>query len=161
VAAGCFNCRRFLDESLPHCFTRGRLIRRWQKLLYIGTGFCCAFPERAKTPLSRPNKGVPSSKSAAVADRRREVRNRRSSGSGVGPLVTLADAPDLGFRNRRFQNVPFHFKKDAFYEREDRFWLTNSGFTKNEEKQARSSTTSSTQTRQTSIPVGCSEFKIF
>jgi len=33
-----------------------------QKLLYIGTGFCCAFPERAKTPLSRPNKAVPSSK---------------------------------------------------------------------------------------------------
>jgi len=32
----------------------------------------------------------------------------------VGTLVEalkLADAPDLGFRNHRFQNVPFRFKK--------------------------------------------------
>jgi hypothetical protein len=27
VVAGCFNCRRFLDESLPHCSTTGRPIR--------------------------------------------------------------------------------------------------------------------------------------
>jgi hypothetical protein len=29
----------------------------------------------------------------------------------------LDDAPDLGFRNRRFQNIAFRFEKESFYER--------------------------------------------
>jgi hypothetical protein len=31
--------------------------------------------------------------------------------------LNLAGAPGLGFENQRFQNVAFHFKNDAFYER--------------------------------------------
>ena len=32
----------------------------------------------------------------------------------------LADAPDLGISNHRFQNIPFRFKKQLFYERKSR-----------------------------------------
>ena len=31
-------------------------------------------------------------------------------------VAKLADAPDLGFRTQRFQNVAFRFKKQRFYE---------------------------------------------
>jgi len=31
-------------------------------------------------------------------------------------VAKLADAPDLGLRNRRFQSVAFHFRANAFYE---------------------------------------------
>ena len=31
-------------------------------------------------------------------------------------VAKLADAPDLGLQNRRFQSVAFHFKANAFYE---------------------------------------------
>ena len=31
-------------------------------------------------------------------------------------MAKLADAPDLGLRNHRFQRVAFRFKADAFYE---------------------------------------------
>jgi hypothetical protein len=31
-------------------------------------------------------------------------------------VAKLADAPDLGFRNRRFHDVPFRFKKQAIYD---------------------------------------------
>jgi hypothetical protein len=31
-------------------------------------------------------------------------------------MAKLADAPDLGLRNRRFRSVTFHFKANAFYE---------------------------------------------
>ncbi len=31
-------------------------------------------------------------------------------------MAKLADAPDLGLRNHRFQSVAFHFKANAFYE---------------------------------------------
>jgi hypothetical protein len=34
-------------------------------------------------------------------------------------MAKLADPPDLGFRNRRFQSVPFRFKKQAIYEGKD------------------------------------------
>jgi len=33
----------------------------------------------------------------------------------------LADAPDLGLRNHRFQSVAFHFRANAFYEWETSF----------------------------------------
>jgi len=32
-------------------------------------------------------------------------------------VAKLADAPDLGFRNYRFQNIALRFKKQSFYER--------------------------------------------
>ncbi len=32
-------------------------------------------------------------------------------------VAKLADAPDLGIPNRRFQNIAFHFTKKRFYER--------------------------------------------
>jgi len=35
-------------------------------------------------------------------------------------VAKSADAPDLGFQNRRFQNIPFRFKKQPFYERKSR-----------------------------------------
>jgi hypothetical protein len=36
-------------------------------------------------------------------------------------VAELADAPDLGLRNHRFQNVPFRSKKHAIYERKMEF----------------------------------------
>jgi hypothetical protein len=42
------------------------------------------------------------------------MQRDRTSGASV---KKLADAPDLGLRNRRFQNIAFRFKKSAFYER--------------------------------------------
>jgi hypothetical protein len=35
-------------------------------------------------------------------------------------FAEAADAPDLGFRNHRFQNVALRFKKESFYERKTR-----------------------------------------
>ena len=35
-------------------------------------------------------------------------------------VAKLADALDLGLRNRRFQNVALRFKKESFYERKTR-----------------------------------------
>jgi hypothetical protein len=32
----------------------------------------------------------------------------------------LAETPDLGFQNQRFQNIAFHCKKESFYERKSR-----------------------------------------
>jgi hypothetical protein len=37
-------------------------------------------------------------------------------------VAKLADAPDLGFRNHRFQNSAFHFKERLFYERKTHFF---------------------------------------
>jgi hypothetical protein len=34
--------------------------------------------------------------------------------------ATFGDAPDLGLRNHRFQNVALRFKKESFYERKTR-----------------------------------------
>jgi hypothetical protein len=31
-------------------------------------------------------------------------------------VAKLADAPDLGLQNHRFQSVAFHFKANAFYQ---------------------------------------------
>jgi hypothetical protein len=52
--------------------------------------------------------GVPAS--FAIANRKFTIRNR------IARVAKLADAPDLGLRNHRFQGVPFHFKAKAFYE---------------------------------------------
>jgi len=37
--------------------------------------------------------------------------------------------PDLGFRNRRFQSVPFRFKKQVTYEGKNRFFAKTAIFT--------------------------------
>jgi len=63
-------------------------------------------------------------------------------------VAELADAPDLGFRNRRFQNVPFCFKKQSIYEGKMRFFAIRVAFATDEYKRRRSSTNSSTRTRQ-------------
>jgi hypothetical protein len=44
----------------------------------------------------------------------------------------LADAPDLGSRNRPFENVPFRFKKQAIYEGKTRFFTISVAFTTGE-----------------------------
>jgi hypothetical protein len=44
-------------------------------------------------------------------------------------MAKLADAPDLGLRNRRFQNVALRFKKQSFYERKTPFFTISVGFT--------------------------------
>ena len=53
----------------------------------------------------------------------REGAPRRKGPGGTRQMDDLATgwqlwqkAPDLGLRNRRFQNVPFRFKKQSFYE---------------------------------------------
>jgi hypothetical protein len=50
----------------------------------------------------------------------------------LGRMATLGDAPDLGFRNHRFQNVPFRFKKQSIYEGKTRFFTISSAFTTGE-----------------------------
>jgi hypothetical protein len=40
----------------------------------------------------------------------------------------IADAPDLGFRNRRFQSAPFRFKKRSIYKRKMRFFAFDLAF---------------------------------
>jgi hypothetical protein len=47
-------------------------------------------------------------------------------------VAKLADAPDLGFRNRRFQNVALRFKKQSIYERKTRFFMIGVAFTTDE-----------------------------
>jgi hypothetical protein len=37
-------------------------------------------------------------------------------GNRIARVAKLADAPDLGLRNHRFQRVALHFKANAFYE---------------------------------------------
>ena len=37
-------------------------------------------------------------------------------------VAKLADAPDLGLRNHRFQNIALRFKKESFYERKSRIF---------------------------------------
>jgi hypothetical protein len=53
--------------------------------------------------------------------------------SGTKPdlrkLLPHLDAPDLGFRNRRFQNVPFRFKRQSIYEGKTRFFTFRVAFT--------------------------------
>jgi hypothetical protein len=44
------------------------------------------------------------------------VINHKSFTINDARVAKLADAPDLGFQNRRFQNVPFRFKKQSIYE---------------------------------------------
>jgi hypothetical protein len=44
----------------------------------------------------------------------------------------FADAPDLGFRNHRFQNVSFCFKKQSIYEGKTRFFTINITFSNDE-----------------------------
>jgi len=47
-------------------------------------------------------------------------------------MATLADAPDLGLRNRRFQSVPFRFKNQSIYERKAQFLAVIVAFTTGE-----------------------------
>jgi len=46
--------------------------------------------------------------------------------------AVVEDAPDLGFRNRRFQNVPFCFKKRSIYEGKTRFFAISGAVTSGE-----------------------------
>jgi hypothetical protein len=41
-------------------------------------------------------------------------------------VAELADAPDLGLRNHRFQNIAFQFEKQSIYEKKTRFWRQDS-----------------------------------
>jgi hypothetical protein len=47
-------------------------------------------------------------------------------------MEKLADAPDLGFQNRRFQGVPFRFKKQSIYEGKAQFFAVIVAFTTGE-----------------------------
>jgi hypothetical protein len=64
--------------------------------------------------------------SFAISNWKFTIRNR------IARVAKLADAPDLGFRNRRFQNVPFRFKKQAIYEGKTRFFTISVAFTTGE-----------------------------
>jgi hypothetical protein len=44
----------------------------------------------------------------------------------------FADAPDLGFRNHRFQDIPFRFKRQSIYEGKTRFFMISMAFTSND-----------------------------
>ena len=64
-------------------------------------------------------------------------------------VAKLADAPDLGLRNRRFLDIAFRFKMKRFYQWEMPFLVKSRNATNGEQKVTHSSTNSSTQTRQT------------
>jgi hypothetical protein len=51
----------------------------------------------------------------AIAKRKSKVENR------FARVAKLADAPDLGLRNHRFQNIAFRIKTQSFYEAKMRF----------------------------------------
>ena len=42
--------------------------------------------------------------------------------------LKLADAPDLGFQNRRFQGAPFPFKNQSIYEGKAQFFTIRVAF---------------------------------
>jgi len=44
-------------------------------------------------------------------------------------VAKKADAPDLGFQNHRFQNIPFRFKKQVTYAGKNRFFAETAIFT--------------------------------
>jgi len=46
--------------------------------------------------------------------------------------LVMAEPPDLGFRNHRFQNIAFRFKTASFYERKTRFFMISVAFTTDE-----------------------------
>ena len=58
----------------------------------------------------------------------------------IARVAELADAPDLGFRNHRLQNVSSRFKKQSIYEGKTHFVTPEVVFTNDEQKSARSST---------------------
>jgi hypothetical protein len=62
----------------------------------------------------------------AIASRKSKVENR------FARVAKLADAPDLGLKNHRFQNVPFRFKKQSVYEGKTRFFTISVPFTTGE-----------------------------
>jgi hypothetical protein len=62
-------------------------------------------------------------------------------------MAKLADPPDLGLRNHRFQSVAFHFKANVFYEWKTGFLYEIVAVANGEQNTPRSST----QTRQTSL----------
>ena len=62
----------------------------------------------------------------AIASPKSKVENR------FARVAKLADAPDLGLRNHRFQNIPFRFKKQSIYERKTRFFTISVAFTTGE-----------------------------
>ena len=74
----------------------------------------------------------------------------RRSFNVIPVRLGIADAPDLGFRNNRFQNVGLRFKKQSFYERKSRVFHEIDFNANGEQKTTHSSTNSSTQMRQTS-----------
>jgi hypothetical protein len=48
------------------------------------------------------------------------------------PDGTLEDAPDLGFRNRQFQSVPFRFQIWSIYDGKTPFWAMGLDLTSGE-----------------------------
>jgi hypothetical protein len=55
-------------------------------------------------------------------------------------VAELADAPDLGLRDRRFRNIAFRFKKRVFYETKTAFLRKICMTAIDEQNVARSST---------------------
>jgi hypothetical protein len=59
-------------------------------------------------------------------------------------VAKLADAPDLGLRNRRFRNIAFRFKAPLVYEGKSVVFREVLQFANGEQKGSHSSTNSST-----------------
>jgi hypothetical protein len=66
-----------------------------------------------RLPLRRPNRCQPVARNLS--------RTCPRTVTNLVEASKLADAPDLGLRNRRFQNVPFRFKREPIYEGKTRF----------------------------------------
>jgi len=104
------------------------------------------------------------SRKKAAQECKSDVCSAAGSGSSTNPRTTsifgattecarvakLADAPNLGLRNHRFQSVAFHFKANAFYEWKTGFSYEIVAVANGEQNAPRSSTNSSTRTCQTS-----------
>jgi hypothetical protein len=66
-------------------------------------------------------------------------------------VAKLADAPDLGLRNHRFQGVAFRFNAERLYLGKTAFFAERTAVANGEQNSVRSSTNSSTQSRQIRI----------
>jgi hypothetical protein len=64
-------------------------------------------------------------------------------------VAELADAPDLGLQNHRFQDIALRFKENPFYEGKTAIPGEIMQFAKGQQNSRHSSTNPSTPTRQT------------
>jgi hypothetical protein len=109
MAAGCLNCRRFLDEVAALCSTTRRSDLTYEMADPVLSKWCVSKSSNPQLSHAAAKNALRQLISAEALLRR--DGDRILNAAWVLGVAKLADAPDLGFRNHRFQNVSFCFKK--------------------------------------------------